>query len=160
MLALSSTLRARFDAKTARADSGCLLFTGCTDSYGYGLLRVGQGQYATRRTHIVAWFLHTGQWPDACLLHACDTPLCCEIGHLTPGSRADNNADRDAKGRHISLRGGSHGNACLSDTQAAEIRRRLAGAGRGMVRQLAWEYGVSDTAISRIKTGIGYRVEG
>lgn len=147
----SRPLRERFEEKTQRAPNGCLLWTGSTDDCGYGMLRLTRGP--VRRAHIVAWFLATGAWPTLCVLHTCDTPGCVEHAHHFEGTRAANNADRDAKGRHVALCGENHGNAKLSARQVSEIRRRLAGAGRGMGRNLAWEYGVSEYCISAIRVG-------
>lgn len=145
------TLAARFAAKTERQPNGCLLWTGSVDDCGYGMLRVDRRR--VRRAHVIAWFLATGAWPTQCVLHTCDTPGCVEHAHHFAGTRAQNNADRDRKGRHVALSGEQHGNAKLSDRQVSEIRRRLAGAGRGMSRQLAWEYGVSEGHIGKLRAG-------
>ncbi len=51
-------------------------------------------------THRVAWEDANGPVPDGkCVLHKCDNPPCCNPEHLFLGTREENNADRDAKGR-------------------------------------------------------------
>lgn len=38
------------------------------------------------------------------VLHRCDNPKCCRPDHLQIGTIADNNHDRDAKGRTVTRR--------------------------------------------------------
>lgn len=145
-----STLQERFDAKTCRAASGCLLWTGSVDGMGYGMLRVDRTR--TRRAHRVAWLLVHGAWPEDCLLHSCDTPGCVEIAHLREGSRADNNAERDAKGRGVPpavRRGVLHPCAKLSNEDVAAI---CALRGRLTTRAVAAQFGVSAGYVSMLQT--------
>lgn len=52
------------------------------------------------RVHRIAWSLkHGNPSNELCVLHKCDNPPCCNTEHLFLGTRADNNADRDKKGR-------------------------------------------------------------
>lgn len=146
--------RARFAAKTRRTNSGCLLWVGSTDRAGYGMFRLDG---STHRAHRAAWYIHHGVWPTDCLLHTCDTPACVNVEHLWEGTVADNNADRAAKGRSAPCGGADNPAAVLTEQRVSEIRRRLAGAGRGMGRQLAWEYGVSPSTITNIKLGHQWR---
>lgn len=98
-------LRERFDAKVSPEPmSGCLLWTGCIDAKGYGLIGV-----AGRSTgaHRVAWILARGPIPDGLwVLHHCDNPACvnAEGGHLFLGTNLDNIRDRNAKGRNPNAR--------------------------------------------------------
>jgi hypothetical protein len=71
--------------------------------------------------------------------HHCDNPLCCNPAHLTPGTHADNTADKVAKGRQYRK---------LAEADKAAIRERHAAGGVSM-RALAREYGVAHPQIVR-----------
>lgn len=76
----------------------CLIWTGATIR-GYGSINVGG---RTRTTHRMAWIERHGEPPASkpLVLHRCDTPLCLADDHLFVGTVADNNRDRNAKGRN------------------------------------------------------------
>jgi len=87
-------------------ESGCLEWTGGTNDQGYGYIKVaGKRIY----THRQAWIVANGPIPKGlCVLHHCDNPPCCQTdptegypeGHLFLGTKAENNADKVAKGRN------------------------------------------------------------
>lgn len=102
--------------------------------------------------HRVAWILQKGPIPDGLFVcHRCDVPNCINVDHLFLGTAADNNHDRDAKGRHTPLRGSRSGTAKLAEWQVVEIKKRL-GSGE-KIRLLAEDFAVSMGAISSIKYG-------
>jgi hypothetical protein len=80
---------------------GCDEWTATLSHHGYG--QIG----ATRErkllyAHRVAWELVNGPIPAAMVvMHACDNPRCVRVDHLRLGTQAENNADRDAKGRRV-----------------------------------------------------------
>jgi hypothetical protein len=74
----------------------CWLWTGCTDSYGYGRATMGKVTTTTQR---IAWFLLHGNWPKANGCHHCDNPPCVRPEHIFDGDHAANSADMVAKGR-------------------------------------------------------------
>lgn len=76
--------------------------------------RAGYGQFwfegRSQKAHRIVWIITYGEIPDGlCVLHRCDNPPCCNPEHLFLGTKADNTADMDAKGRRRSAYGDAHG---------------------------------------------------
>lgn len=105
------------------------------------------------QVHRAVWELEHGQIPDGMVVrHRCDNPSCVNPAHLELGSVADNNRDRDERGRHIPLPGMKNGNAKLTREEAVEIRR-LAGEGRISQKRIAQMFGTSQGNVSLIHRG-------
>ncbi len=129
----------------------CWAWTGAKSEWGYGNLRL-DGKYT--RAHRVSWELTHGPIPAGLfVLHECDNPPCCNPGHLSLGTCADNARDMVRRGRHSSvmhpeavLRGERSGRAKLKEADVKAIRA-LSAAGVSHV-SLAARYGVSGPAIA------------
>lgn len=127
----------------------CIEFTGCRDACGYGMKR-HNGK--VRRVHVLEWKKHNGPVPSGLVvMHSCDNPSCFNIQHLSVGTRGDNNADRDAKGRQVSVRGEKSpqcklSGAAIRDIKSAELKR-------GARAALARKYNVHPTMITRVLEG-------
>ena len=109
--------------------------------------------------HRVAFELVNGFAPE-CVMHACDNPPCVNPAHLLPGTRADNNRDMKAKGRHAadtgtqnSPAGMRHGCAKLTDSDVFAIRASQ----NTSQRELAKRYGVSQRTITKVLNRIGWK---
>lgn len=138
----------------------CWVWTGARSSTGYGAF-----QFKTRTTlkaHRVAYEFSHGTIPrgagyhGTCILHLCDNRLCVRPAHLCTGSAADNMADMAKKNRAARQCNESHGQHKLTDTQVQEIRHLYA-SGDITQRELAMQYGVSQTEISVLVTKRGRR---
>jgi hypothetical protein len=82
-------------------------------------------------------------------MHSCDQRPCCEPSHLSVGTRADDVADKVAKGRQA--RGHGHGNARLTSFQVWQIRKIIS-LGRFSNYQIGGMFGVNEATIGGIRT--------
>lgn len=77
--------------------TGCWLWQGSTDFYGYGVVR-RDGE--TWRTHRLYYEWYVGPIPkDLWILHKCDVPHCVNPKHLYAGTALDNSRDKREKNR-------------------------------------------------------------
>ncbi len=83
-----------------KTPTGCILWTGCTNADGYGVIGSGGSKGRMLLANRVAYELLVGPIPAGLLiLHHCDNPPCICLDHLFLGTQADNIHDMVAKGR-------------------------------------------------------------
>ena len=128
--------------------SKCWIWNGATIR-GYGLIRIsGKGVF----THRLAYTMLVGEIPEGmCILHTCDVSNCCNPTHLRVGTNKDNSQDMVAKGRHIPVRGESHGIHKLKEKDIPKIRRMVACG--YTLEQIGKVFGVSYSTIFLVKSG-------
>lgn len=139
--------RKRFATKYRVIDSGCWEWTAARHPSGYGAYRLpGKNEYA----HRASFRLFRGEIPEGVwVCHTCDNRWCVNPDHLWLGSAADNNRDRQAKGR--SVVGSEHVNSKLTESDVYDIRE-MRSEGKTL-QAIADRFGVSLSAIHLIATG-------
>lgn len=141
-----------------RPDLGeCWEWTASIGTTGYGQIQCGRSNGGMRKTHHVAWLLQYGGIPAGqCVLHHCDNRKCVRDTHLWLGTKAQNNKDRNDKGRQKGVAPGErHWNRKLTDADVIEIRR-LSNAGV-KTAALVERLGVCRSMIKFIKSGHSWK---
>lgn len=136
-------------------EDACWPWQGKPDRYGYGRIR-RPFRGPSMLAHRAAWEAHHARpIPDGLLVcHACDNRLCVNPRHLFLGTFADNNHDRDRKGRQI--RGITHHKSKLTPEQVLYIRFAFS-SGRATKTELARMFGITDTSVHYIIIGRNWR---
>lgn len=133
---------------------------GCRD-WPYGQGSKGYGLVGPRRaTHLVLEFSGRPR-PEGRIyaLHSCDRPVCIAPWHLRWGTPAENTQEAYARGLAKALAGEDNVHAVLTEQAVRDIRSRY-GAGGVKQRELAVEYGVTQTQVSKIVTGRSWKSQG
>jgi hypothetical protein len=130
----------------------CLPWPFTCDEDGYGRCTY---EGVTSRVPRVAYILFIGAIPEGQLIRhfKCDNPPCFNPRHLLPGSIADNDRDRDNKGRASGPKGAANINSKLTVELVRQLRNdRAAGmtwealaAKYGLQRHAAWCAGTRKT---------------
>jgi hypothetical protein len=119
-----------------------------SDGLDYGRFTVNKHNY---RAHRLAYELTNNIKLESAvhILHSCDNPPCCNPGHLSEGTRADNSKDMWIKGRGVF--GETQRRAYLSEAQVIEILRLYREGSPQW--QLAQQFSTTQSNISLIVRG-------
>mgnify|MGYP001608699181 CR=1 FL=1 len=126
------TLMERFETRyEPEPTSGCWLWTGRRDSFGYGVVPLGT-RGRRQLAHRAAWELFRGVIQGGLqVCHRCDIPSCVNPNHLFLGTQGDNVRDCHAKNRNVKntwTAGASNPHARLTWADVRDIRLVDAGA--------------------------------
>lgn len=149
-------VRDRYEEKVDRSGE-CHLWTAALDQWGYGLFWAGgwhdSGSPRMVRAHRWAWEQEHGPISRGLVvMHACDTPACQRLDHLSLGTVTQNNEDMKRKGRLA--HGERHPDARLTEVIVRAIREDRRGES---VASLAREYGVTPRAITAARLGLTWK---
>ena len=136
--------------------SGCWIFTGATNDFGYGIVGSGARGEPNERVHRITYKHFCGSIPDGMFVcHTCDVPSCCNPDHLFLGTNQDNVNDmvkkrRNSKPpRNLHIVGSAHPGSKLTEQQVLLIRDTYR-KGFGTQQDIAKAYGVARQTISKI----------
>lgn len=127
---------------------------------GYGRLIVGSRKDGTRRNesaHRLSYLFSIGSIPDGMeVCHKCDNPLCINPAHLFVGTKKENAADRDRKGRNIVFTGEEQPRSKLTKKMVKDARWERVFQGTSF-QKLADKYGVSKKTMQNAVKGITWK---
>lgn len=129
----------------------CWEWRGRLNTQGYGIFNIKYAnRYKSAYAHRVCYELLHGKISKGLfVLHKCDNRKCVNPSHLFLGTIADNNEDRDMKGRGARLQGEKHGMAILTEQDIFTIRNAHK-LYKNSYSELAKTFSVSKTHIMRI----------
>lgn len=148
-------LEDRFWAKVRKAGPDeCWEWTASKFGHGYGQIARGGEHGGVMPAHRASYEIEHGPIPRTIwVLHRCDNPGCVNPRHLFLGTVADNNRDRDQKGRTAN---GLTGRA--QKLTAADVRTVVHLYASGVSQEkMAPRFGVAQTTISAILRGRSWR---
>jgi len=142
--------------------SGCWIFTGAVNNFGYGIVGTGARGSPNDRAHRITYRHFVGEIPAGMFVcHVCDIPSCCNPEHLFLGTNQDNVNDMVKKGRNSKpprnphVVGSVHPCSKLTEQQVIEIRMRYAYG--STQKDLARQYGVARQTISKVVNNKRYK---
>lgn len=129
----------------------CIETTDAKNEHGYGHVRhEGKVVRSHRLAYAQAHGLQLSDLNGVIVRHACDNRACINPAHLVLGTQADNMHDMAARGRNRQPKGERNAKAKLTEAAVVQIRARLANG--DACREIALDYGVCNSQISRIST--------
>lgn len=140
----------RFEEKVyPDPNSGCWLWGGGNNRWGYGIIGRGTRKEGVVKAHRLSWELSCGPIPAGLhVLHKCDNTYCVNPAHLFLGTARSNSDDKIAKGRYRQrgLQGAAHPAAKLKDEDVLAIRADL-----GSTRSIAELYQLDLSTVRDIR---------
>lgn len=136
----------------------CWIWTGRSrNKKGYGQLGGGGRGADHILAHRLSYQMHHGPIPDGMVvMHSCDNPSCVNPDHLRTGTQSENILEAFSKGRKNAKPPHVFGDSCgasrLKETEAIEVLKS-----NEPTKMLAAKYGVSKSAIERVRNGKTWR---
>jgi hypothetical protein len=129
--------------------TGCVLWPRSTRGrYGYGQFAIGEKHIVQAHRMSMHVFRDMPLDSPLCVLHRCDVPSCINPDHLFLGTKTDNAADRERKGRTAK---GEQRATKLTTADVIEIREMyLAGSTH---REIAEQFGCCREHVGQVVRG-------
>jgi hypothetical protein len=140
-----------------QGEDECWLWRGRLDKHKYGVFSIKHTLIKAHRLSYLSWYGYINNELQVC--HKCDNPSCVNPFHLWQGTQADNNKDRDLKGRTRTghLYGSEHPMSKLTNEDVIWIRENY-NPNIWSTRKLAKKFGVCQTNIRHILACISWKV--
>lgn len=128
----------------------CWEWLGYRDVAGYGRVRRNVENFA----HRCAWHFTNGPIPEGRkVLHRCDNRPCCNPAHHFLGNQLDNMRDCRDKARLGPRKGFANGRCKMTPELLTAIHRRLRETSGKNQYEIAAEFGLGQSHVSRIWSG-------
>ncbi len=126
-------------------ESGCWIWTRCTDQHGYGKTHAFG---VAKKAHRLSYELFVGPIPESMhILHRCDVPSCINPAHLRVGTHQENM--REMSERKRAPIGSRQGRSKLTEEDVRYIRAEHRAGTINRVA-LAKKFGIDRSMISHI----------
>lgn len=142
--------------------SGCWIFTGAINDFGYGIVGTGARGQPNDRAHRITYRHFVGEIPSGMFVcHDCDVPSCCNPSHLFLGTNQDNVNDMIRKGRNSRpprnphVVGSVHPFSKFTEEQVRDFRAAYA-SGTSIYR-LAKQNNAGQSTMRKIIRGMRYK---
>lgn len=142
-------------------ETGCWNWIGAFSNCGYGKFSIGGLQnrpMTTQGAHRVSYELFVGPIGEGMVVkHRCDNKRCVNPEHLEMGTHQENTQEAYDRNLTNVRKGDVHPFAKITSKDVTDIRKAVANGPYGIQRQIAKQYGISQSTVSMIVNHINWK---